>query len=371
VFVWVAGQREFVESNFVRFAVVRHDGWSNVERLVVGTVIGTPSCGKSSFIKMLGAAQIIDSPASSLSRVTFENVTDLLDDQPAAVSFSMIDTRGFFFDNSKPSESLGDDERKRFVANRAFDQKLLRRLMQGLPDSTVLSRQLDLQRVPTSPSNALSHLIIFAHARRLIRFSDATPAPPSNPSWSIWYPSTWFGSPQAASSGSASTVQEVKVDEARLQAVLDLYEGVRDVLADVAYGGNEEIAGARVVLVVTHVDTISNDQAVKNQFMRSVGGFFMKHRRVPSSHLHFVWKDCTWDPNSLREHDAKVAKIMNDLDPESIDFYEKLAKQPDIFSFDTEKCTNAAHSIHPFPVSTVKEAKDILALFVKQVSSRH
>jgi hypothetical protein len=372
----------------------------------VGVIMGTPGNEFPSFLHLLGS--LSDQPTLSRhSRVSFVDVRPRLlktDASQSRASLSFIECGNYLFDVAP----LPNDVPDRMRVKRDFDRNLLRLFCQGLPDDTIFGRTLTTKNLLLDSTNALSHVLIFANAQRLVRYvhsaagaapAAASPSHSSTPHFSHFVSMlrSWFATPKApaatlepiptTASGGASPWAarqqqsprqqnvNIVVDTARLTMLLALYREVVTMLSQTAYKGNSLRGAARVALVVTDLDLVSTNDDERQAFTRTVIDFLTASDPdgLLRQNVHFTWRDCAWDPSALHEHDQTIASTIAKLNPDSTDYLQRLEQLGDIFHLPEAQCLNPEHqsnNVHTFSAETVNVAEAILTKFVAQMSAR-
>jgi len=213
---------------------------------------------------------------ASLRKHTFRNVK--LTDADTPRSFSIVDTRGFFFD-----------------ANGQHDSLILRRFIMGLPEGTPFSKKNDLRNVECDSNNAVSHLVLAVNARDI--YNGVT-----------WWQSWW---------------KQGELNSERIDGFIGLYNLMVDILAEVRYGGKKEIAKEKVALLLTHVDMMDDKKlkVLRHQL----------HGKLPENFLFEGRKECKWEEDDLVAHEKKVNEFLQRVnqDENKRDYFDILDQEKD------------------------------------------
>jgi hypothetical protein len=124
--------------------------------IVVGGIIGYPTCGKSTFYNCLlschdGSPTVSDTPYLHRTRLTRFNY------RGKEYDIAFLDTREYYF-------NLGDSS----IAQ--HDEDLLRAFICGLKSDTVLSKKTPVSNVECDPTNAPTHLVFALNSRDIWRY---------------------------------------------------------------------------------------------------------------------------------------------------------------------------------------------------------
>lgn len=112
-----------------------------------------------------------------------------------------------------------------------------------------------------------------------------------------------------------------------MQHIANLYDTVVQLLAEKRYKCNNmdavrEQAKSRVAVVVTHLDMIPSD--IRNLFIGEVRTALRKNK--VQSNIHFGLKECEWDQEDLKKHEATVKEFIESV-PEGKDLYTLLKEK--------------------------------------------
>jgi len=259
------------------------------QKLIISGIMGSPKAGKSALINIIMNYFSHSKPANESAVIGTEYLqkyqlhgTYLQREFPWIKIMEFLDTRGRHFDVDDP-----------------IDVIWLKKFLDGIQTGSNLSKDVDIDTIVSDHENKVTHVLLPISIRHLGEYR----------SWLFFW-------------DDIITCNEKIMKFIKLYHFIAEYIGTHNVInPTVDKKALIENATSRIRVILTHLDTVSNDDVIKKNVKQSIITQFRNGfpecgiPGISENYILFGEKECKWNQTKIKTLDKKLDMFLKTIDP--------------------------------------------------------